>query len=230
MAKHGLAKPPTAAAAQPKTMGPVLDIIYWKTPLTSVAALSIGLLVFLLTGVHEYSSVSVVCYALTLNLLVRLVHNHGWRALAEMNVMPKREVPAAPETFVTEEQVQARVADITSGLNSVLGASYSMLCGECTPAVGKSLAVLFALALSVRILGSTGLCFVAFVSAFTLPKGYEKKRVEVDAVAAKVKARVDVATTTVMRTVGETWGALVAKVPKAADLNKSGAVDKKKAL
>lgn len=211
-------------------MDAFLDVIYWKKPVTSAAALSVGLLVFLLIGVYEYSSLSIVCYCLILNLLVRLIHNHGSRTLAEMNVMPKRKIPAAPEIFVTEEQVQARVADITAGLNAVLSTSYSMLCGECTPVVGKSIAALFALSLATRILGSTGVCFLAFVSAFTLPKIYEKKKAEIDEAAAKVKAQVDVGVTRAMSTGGEAWNSMLSKIPKAADLHKPGEVDKKKAL
>jgi len=200
-------------------------------PVTSAAALSVGLLVFLLIGVYEYSAVSIVCYCLILNLLVRLFHNHGSRTLAEMNVMPKRKVPAAPEIFVTEEQVQARVADITAGLNAALSASYSMLCGECTPVVGKSIAALFSLSLTTRILGSTGVCFLAFVSVFTLPKIYEKKKAEIDEAAAKVKAKVDEAATMARKNSNDVLTSMISKIPKAADLHKpSGEVDKKKAL
>mmetsp|Transcript_11357 Transcript_11357/g.35026 ORF Transcript_11357/g.35026 Transcript_11357/m.35026 type:complete len:92 (+) Transcript_11357:572-847(+) len=49
----------------------------------------------------------------------------------------------------------------------------------------KWMAGLYALALASRMLGSTGLFFVVFLCAFTLPKGYEQKRDEVDAAMAK---------------------------------------------
>ena len=52
-------------------------------------------------------------------------------------------------------------------------------CGEASPAVLKTGAALFAIALVSRVVGTTGFFFLLFVAAFSLPKGYELKQKEV---------------------------------------------------
>merc|ERR1712046_195827 len=101
-----------------------------------------------LVGVYSYSSITILCYCLMLNIFVRLAHHNGTHLLAEMKLMPRRTIPAAPEQFITEEQVAAHVAVITRHINTSLGAAYELLCGECTPVVLKSLVGLFLLSVA----------------------------------------------------------------------------------
>ena len=100
-------------------MAPIEHVVYWTNPLVSGGVVLVGLLAFFLVGLCDYSSVSVVCYVLILNLSVRLGHTYGSRVLGEMNVLPKRPLPTPPERFVTEEQVAAHVGAITARLNAV---------------------------------------------------------------------------------------------------------------
>ena len=100
-------------------MATIEHVVYWTNPLVSGGVVLVGLLAFFLVGLCDYSSVSVVCYVLILNLSVRLGHTHGSRVLGEMNVLPKRPLPTPPERFVTEEQVAAHVGAITARLNAV---------------------------------------------------------------------------------------------------------------
>ena len=97
----------------------VEEVVYWTNPLVSGGVLLVGLFAFYLVGLCNYSSISVVCYVLILNLTVRLGHMHGGRVLGEMNVLPKRPLPVPPDHFVTEEQVAAHVGAITAQLNAV---------------------------------------------------------------------------------------------------------------
>ena len=97
----------------------VKHVVYWTNPLVSGGVFLVGLFAFFLVGLCNYSSISVVCYILILNLTVRLGHMHGGRVLGEMNVLPKRPLPVPPDHFVTEEQVAAHVGAITAGLNTV---------------------------------------------------------------------------------------------------------------
>jgi hypothetical protein len=167
----------------------VKDVVYWANPVISGGVFLVGLFAFLLVGVYSYSSISVVCYVLILNLVVRFAHTNGTRVLADMNVVAKRPLPEAPEVFVTEEQVQAQVPVITAHINALLRGLYSLLCGEATPVVLKTIGSLFVLALASRLFGSTGLLFLIYLAAFTLPKGYQLKKAEVDALAAVVQKK-----------------------------------------
>ena len=97
----------------------VKHVVYWTNPLVSGGVFLVGLFAFFLVGLCNYSSISVVCYILILNLTVRLGHMHGGRVLGEMNVLPKRPLPVPPDHFVTEEQVAAHVGAITAQLNAV---------------------------------------------------------------------------------------------------------------
>ena len=97
----------------------VKHVVYWTNPLVSGGVFLVGLFAFFLVGLCNYSSISVVCYILILNLTVRLGHMHGGRVLGEMNVLPKRPLPVPPDHFVTEEQVAAHVGAITARLNTV---------------------------------------------------------------------------------------------------------------
>ena len=58
-----------------------------------------------------------------------------------------------------------------------------------TPVVLKTIGSLFVLALASRLFGSTGLLFLIYLAAFTLPKGYQLKKAEVDALAAVVQKK-----------------------------------------
>lgn len=188
----------------------VVDVFYWRHPMISGSVFAVGLFGFLLCGVWQYSSITVGCYVLILNLLVRLAHTNGSRVLAEMNVIPKRYTPpSAPDTFITEEQVQARVSEITAHLNHLLGAAFSLLCGECCPVVLKTIAGLFVVSIASRILGTTGLLFLVFLAAFSLPRGYELKKAEVDELMGKMN-----------KTVSQFSTQALQMIPKASDLKK----------
>jgi len=195
----------------------VKQVVYWTNPLVSGGVFLVGLFAFFLVGLCNYSSISVVCYILILNLTVRLGHMHGGRVLGEMNVLPKRPLPVPPDHFVTEEQVAAHVGAITAGLNTALQTAYALLCGDATPAALRTLASLCALALASRLLGTTGLLFLCFLAAFTLPKGYQAKKAEVDAIVAKARQAAE-----------EAWVKLqqnLPAIPKASGL-KGGAQKK----
>jgi hypothetical protein len=161
-----------------------------------------------MVGVYEYSSVSILCWVLILHIVLRFSYTNGSRVLADMNVIGKQlRAPEPPETFVTEEQMQALVPEITAQINTTLQLGYSLLAGECTTGVLQAVAVLFVISLASRIFGTTGLFFLLFVAAFSLPKGYELKKKEVDqGIEVLKKSATDV------------WAKAIQSIPKASDL------------
>ena len=48
----------------------VEEVVYWTNPLVSGGVFLVGLFAFYLVGLCNYSSISVVCYVLILNLTV----------------------------------------------------------------------------------------------------------------------------------------------------------------
>mmetsp|Transcript_22485 Transcript_22485/g.27738 ORF Transcript_22485/g.27738 Transcript_22485/m.27738 type:complete len:170 (-) Transcript_22485:731-1240(-) len=136
-------------------------------------------------GVMGYPSVTVLAYALLLHILIRFGYRHGTAILGELNVIEKRTQPRTPEAFLKVEEVQTALPEIVEGINRALHAASSLMLADDTALALKWMAGLYALALASRMLGSTGLFFVVFLCAFTLPKGYEQKRDEVDAAMAK---------------------------------------------
>ena len=49
----------------------VEEVVYWTNPLVSGGVFLVGLFAFYLVGLCNYSSISVICYVLILNLTVR---------------------------------------------------------------------------------------------------------------------------------------------------------------
>ena len=55
----------------------VEEVVYWTNPLVSGGVFLVGLFAFYLVGLCNYSSISVVCYVLILNLTVRSSSGSG---------------------------------------------------------------------------------------------------------------------------------------------------------
>lgn len=120
-----------------------------------------------------------------LHLIIRFAFRHGTTMLGELGVIPKRTQPSTPEVFLRVEDVQESLPALVDSANRALHAAGSLMLADNTSLALKWMAGLYALALASRMMGSTGLFFAVFVCAFTLPKGYEQKKTEVDAAVAK---------------------------------------------
>ena len=121
------------------------------------------------------------------NLAFRFFLRNGTAILAEFKIVEKRPPPKAPEVFVTEEELRANLSQITTTVNSVLHAAYSLLVCECNPMVLRTMVGLYAVAFLSYRLGSTGTCFLLFLGALTVPKAYELKHDEIDSMFVMVK-------------------------------------------
>jgi len=157
-----------------------LALIYWEDQKQSAAVVGVGLLWFTLIGWIGYSSVTVLCYAALFHLVARFLYRLGCRILADLNMIQKRPLPEAPTTFVTEEEVLLHLKTVAALVNSTLHAAYTLAVCDCTPLVIKWIFGLYAAALAGKLFGTTGLCFMAFVAAFSLPKLYQHKQAQID--------------------------------------------------
>lgn len=218
--------------AEPQTSGFVplkkkaSALALWENPKESGAIFGVGLLWFTLIGWMGYASVTVFCYLALFHLVTRLGYRNGCRVLADMNMIEKRPVPAAPETFVSEEDVLAALKSVTDAVNSTLHAGYALATCEDNGLVLKWCGLLYALALGSKLLGTTGLCFFAFASFFGLPKLYQLKQPEIDAIAAQASTKA-LALAAQLEAKGKSiYSELLGKmpqVPKASDLKAKAA-------
>ena len=164
------------------------DLVYWLNPLVSGLTFGAGMVVFYLSAVKGYSSITLLAYALMINIIARIVYRSGSAALAELNVLPKRTPPVVVETFITAEEIQQCVPCVTSTINGAARAAARLVVAEPDSFTLRWLVALFTLAMLGRILGTTGVFALAFISLFTLPVGYSHKRVEVDKALATAEA------------------------------------------
>ena len=68
----------------------VEEVVYWTNPLVSGGVFLVGLFAFYLVGLCNYSSISVVCYVLILNLTVRANPNPNPNANPNPNPNPEQ--------------------------------------------------------------------------------------------------------------------------------------------
>lgn len=182
-----------AAAPRPDALASVLTrarrkgaaLLYWENQKESAAALTVGLLWFVLIGVVGYSSITVVCYWALFQLAARLVY----RVLSDL--VDKRVEVEPPEVFISEDDVVQSAKAATALINSTLRAAYMLVfCNYNKGTVFKSMVGLWILAIASKVLGTTGVCFVAFASAFSLPKLYQLYQPHIDRVLGEVATRV----------------------------------------
>jgi len=200
-------------------------LVYWQNPKETAAVVGVGLLWFFLIGVLDYASTTVLCYLALFHLVLRLVYRNSLNVLAGLNlIQPRPEVGEAPETFVTEEDVQQSLTAITALVNATLRSAYALAVGDCTPLVLKWIAGLWATAVASKIFGTTGLFFLAFAGAFSAPKVYQLYQPQIDRAVAQASdvARQQLSGVTAKASAAskELLGKLPA-IPKASDLKQS---------
>jgi len=195
-----------------------VSLILWREPLNSALVFTVGLLCFFLNGILEYASITLIAYAALIQIIARIVYTNARTALAEINILEKRAVLSAPDTFVTEEDLAQLVPAVTSAINRTLRTAFGVLVGECDFFAGKVnvgvikvAGVLYAVSLLGRLFGTTGVFFLAFLAAFTGPKVYERKQREIDNGYALLKSKVSDAALVVERQLR----GLLAKVKKS---------------
>lgn len=169
-----------------------LDVIYWKKPVHTALFLAIGLAYFFAVGFLGWSSLGFISAAFAVTLLVRLVFFKLLQpALAAANVLQPPPPPVLPDQWLREEEVLPYLAWMTERLNALITSAVKLSYGEDVSLTGQWIASLLLVAYTCRLLGTTGFCFLLFASAFSLPRGYELKKPEVDAAYGVAKAHAE---------------------------------------
>jgi hypothetical protein len=149
----------------------------------------VGCTAFFLVGILQWSSLSLLCVTLAAHLATRFLYYNGMKVLADVDIIKPRKKPVVPAQWITEAEVQAHVGSMTAGINATAFTVLSFLNCNSNELTMKAIAVLLGVALLTRIFGTVGVFFLAFVCAFTLPKVYEAKQTEVDAVLSLISAK-----------------------------------------
>jgi hypothetical protein len=192
------------------------DLVYWQDPKASAFALAAGLACFFIVGVLGWSVLGLACVVNAGHMALRLVY---------YNTVGKR--PEPPAEWISEAEVQKHAASLTKHANAVARNMFALVHGADAALTAQWIAALGFVAFLARIFGTTGLLFLLFVAAFSVPRAYELKRGEADAAIAWLHAK---ALEVHCKAAELCKGALakVPTIPAASDLAKSDQTEKKK--
>lgn len=190
------------------TMSQTIDLVYYKDAKASGLTIGAGLAFFFAVGVLCWSSLGTVCMLVSLHLITRLVY---------YNTVGER--PTAPEVWFSEAEIQEHLTSLTARANALAQTAFALSCCKDNALTLQWAGGLLLLSLLCRVLGTTGLFFLLFVAAFSLPKVYELKQPEVDAAYAAARVKV--------LEVYKTGMSKVPSIPKAADLKEKESEKKK---
>merc|ERR1711936_1056464 len=165
------------------SMAPLCELTRWKDPVLSGLVAGSGLL--FLAAISCYSLIAVAAYfGLLLGLGSKLyVHLMG------LLKKPCKDPLAKVESLnleVTEEQVQALLAQVASNVNMTTATTKRLLLVEDYLESAKFALIAYLATFLGAIMNSLTLVVIAWVAAFSLPTVYAAKQKEVDAMLATV--------------------------------------------
>ena len=127
----------------------------------------------------------------SLTLLARVAYFKGTKALASANLIKPQPEPVLLDTWLSEEEVQPYLSWLTQRLNALIASVVKLSYGEDLRQCGQTIGALVLVAYACRLVGTTGFCFLLFSAAFSLPRGYELKKPEVDAACVVARAHAE---------------------------------------
>ena len=169
----------------------VHDLVMWVDVKASGLALAIGLTFFFLVGAWGWSSLGVVCMCLTGHLAVRFAY---------YNTVGVR--PDVPAEWLSEQEIQEHLKSITARANAIARTAFALTTSADNQLTVQWMGGLGLVALMCRLIGTTGLCFLIFVAAFSLPKVFELKKKEIEAGVQMVQVKALEASTAARKAVG----------------------------
>ena len=169
----------------------VHDLVNWVDVKASGLALAIGLTFFFLVGVWGWSSLGVVCMCLAGHLAVRFAY---------YNTVGVR--PEVPSEWFSEKEIQEHIKSITARANAVARTAFALTTSADNQLTAQWMGGLALMALMCRMVGTTGLCFLLFVAAFSLPKVFELKKKEIEAGMQMVQGKALEASAAARKAVG----------------------------
>jgi riboflavin kinase len=157
-------------------------LLLWRDPKQSGAVFGTATLGYLILEWSNWSLLSLVAYVLLLAVAVTFL----WNNLASFTNRPGVPVPRWLKEGVSDADVKKHADQATTLINKALGFTYRLATGK---EVVLSMQVAFVLYAVGKLGGwftTLGLFYTVVVLAFTVPKVYELKKDEIDAVAKQV--------------------------------------------
>jgi hypothetical protein len=155
------------------------ELVLWTSPVESGLALSVGLAIFYAIGVRQHSCIGLLCTLAGLHLASRLVQAKlsGDKKLTGFSITPD-----------AADRLAARVADAVRDCAFTI-MSLANVEDQRTTLIWTL--VLLATGQALRWLSITFVAFVAFAAVFSLPKLYETRKQQCDALLEQAHAKLE---------------------------------------
>ena len=172
-----------ASSPSPKLLGmhtsTMRELVLWTSPAESGLALSVGLAIFYAIGVRQHSCIGLLCTLAGLHLALRLVQAKlsGDKKLTGFSITPD-----------AADRLAARVADAVRDCAFTI-MSLANVEDQRTTLIWTL--VLLATGQAMRWLSITFVAFVAFAAVFSLPKLYETRKQQCDALLEQAHTKLE---------------------------------------
>lgn len=167
----------------PLVSSQVEDLLLWRSWEKTAPVVGAATVLYLLVDLLGNSLVSIQANLLLFAIVVSFV----WNNVATFAGSPTMPVPDLIKNGVKDSDVKAFADQATIYVNKGLGFLFRLLSGKDIVLVGKVAFALLAISRISAYFTTLGLLYTAFILAFTLPKVYELKKTEIDAVVTKAK-------------------------------------------
>lgn len=163
-----MATPQRIKLPLPHSLQTVEDVLLWRNPVTSAAALGGITILYLLV---EWSTVPLLAWISNV-VLVAIIGTLIWAQAAKFlsRPSPSDVFPPVLRTGVDEATGRAVAENVRSALNRLLAALSRVLSGNDIATSLKAAALVWVVGWCGRLLSPVGLLYTAVLAAFILPK------------------------------------------------------------
>jgi riboflavin kinase len=160
----------------------VEDLLLWRDVKVSAAVFTAITVAYLILEWSHLSLLRIVAHSLLAGVTVAFL----WNNVASFTNRPAVPIPAVIQNGVTESQVRSFAEKATGPINKLFAFTKRVISGQDVFLSLQVAAALYVFGRLGNYFTSLGLVYIVVVLAFTLPKVYELKKDEIDAVVRKL--------------------------------------------
>lgn len=162
------------------------DLLLWRNVQKSTLYAGGITTTYLLLEWSNISSITLACNLLFLAIVITAL----WSQAAKVLHRPGPKVPAVLRNGLDEAQIRGLAEHVRTHVNKVLAILGALLSGTNLLLSAKSAVVLWFAASAGRMFTLLSLAYTLCFFAFTLPKAYEIKKQEIDALLLMARTQV----------------------------------------
>lgn len=182
----------------------VEDLLLWANPVKSGGVVGAATVVYLLFDWSGYTMVALLCNLLMLAVVGCFLWQHGSSLVGR----PGPPIPTALIEGFSQDQFRDLAEKFRVEVNKVLAIAGRLVSGKDLPLTMKVAGGLYGIGWISQRFSLFGLLYTAVVFAFTLPKVYEVKHVDIDKVVNTIQEKLE----QVYKQIND---AVIKKIPKA---------------